>query len=101
MHVRCHHLKPLRDKLVPKEMVQKELTFPAADTDLGLERALFPVPFTRVPKPASEASFHWVLRPAGDMVLGRFYPDGSLLDGPSKLLGRCGGRLSQSAVKVS
>ena len=70
--------------------MKKELAYPVADTDLALERALFPVPFKRVPAPAKTASFHWVLRPAGDLVLGKSYSDGSLLDGPSKLLGRCG-----------
>ena len=77
------------------------MAYPVADTDLALERALFPVPFKRVPAPAQEASFHWVLRPAGDMVLGRFYPDGSLLDGPSKLLGRCGWAFVQVPHRLS
>ena len=71
-------------------MVQKELSYPAADTDLALERALFPQPFRRIPAPASKASFHWVKRPRDDMEQAVFYSDGSLLDGPSKLLGRCG-----------
>ena len=87
---RCPHLEPLRAKLAPKEMVEKELTFPVADTDLALERALFPVPFDDIPKRASQASFHWVLRPPDGLAMGKFYTDGSLLDGPSKLLGRCG-----------
>ena len=70
--------------------MKKELTFPLADTDLALERALFPVPFDDIPKRASQSSFHWVLRPPDGLALGKFYTDGSLLDGPSKLLGRCG-----------
>lgn len=68
----------------------KDLSSPVADTDLALERGLFPVPFTRVPPPSSSASFHWQVRPEGDMARGTFYSDGSLIDGPSKLLGRCG-----------
>ena len=71
-------------------MVGRELASPVGDTDLALERGLFPVPFTRVPPPGSSASFHWQVRPEGDMARGTFYSDGSLLDGPSKLLGRCG-----------
>ena len=48
------------------------------------------MPFNDIPKPASEASFHWAMRPPDGVALGRSYTDGSLLDGPSKLLGRCG-----------
>ena len=77
-------------KLAPQEMVKRNWSYPVSDTDLALERALFPVPFTRVPARAEQASFHWVKRPEGDLVQGTFYNDGSLLDGPSKLLGRCG-----------
>ena len=43
--------------MAPKEMVAKELTFPVADTDLALERALVPVPFDDIPKCASQFSF--------------------------------------------
>ena len=87
---RCPRLEPLRKKRCPPEMVKRELSSPVADTDLALERGLFPVPFMRVPPPGSEETFHWQVRPEGDMVSGTFYSDGSLLDGPSKLLGRCG-----------
>ena len=76
--------------MAPQEMVKRELSSPVADTDLALERALFPVPFTRVPARGSEATFHWIKRPEGDLAGGTFYSDGSLFDGPSKLLGRCG-----------
>ena len=55
---RCPRLEPLRATIAPQEMVKKELAYPVADTDLALERALFPVPFKRVPAPASKASFH-------------------------------------------
>ena len=87
---RCPHLEPLRKIFAPSEMVAKELGYPVADTDMALERALFPVPFTRVPAHAKHASFHWVKRPRDDLIQACFFADGSLLDGPSKLLGRCG-----------
>ena len=84
---RCPHLKPLRATEAPDDMIARDLAHPVADTDLALERALFPVPFTRVPPLAKQASFHWVKRPSGDRVTGCFFTDESLLDGPSKLLG--------------
>ena len=87
---RCPRLATLRKRLAPHTMIQRDLNAPSEYTDLGLERALFPIPFTRIPKRASQASFKWIQRPVGDLVMGAFYSDGSLLDGPSELLGRCG-----------
>ncbi len=55
---RCPHLKPLRTSEAPSDMIARDLAYPVAHTDLALARALFPVPFTRVPHIAKQASFH-------------------------------------------
>ena len=58
--------------------------------DVGWERALVCLP----PRPqwsyAPEATFHWEVEPTEAMFGGRFYLDGSALDGPSMELMRCG-----------
>ena len=55
---RCPHLQPLRKILAPSDMIATDLGYPVADTDMALERTLFPLPFTRVPPRAKQASFH-------------------------------------------
>lgn len=57
-----------------------------------LARALQPTVAYTVPPPHPSASFEWVVRPPGDVVVDActVYTDGSCLDGPSPLLRRCG-----------
>ncbi len=58
---------------------------------LGLaSRALVPSVDHLVPLPAPEATFSWIVRPAGGTVRGRFYTYGSRLDRPTALLARNG-----------
>ena len=39
---------------------------------------------------AQAESFHWTVRPEGEMFEGDIYPDGSAFDGPTVELMRCG-----------
>ena len=54
------------------------------------ERALFPKPPRPMMQRAAAASFRWILEPAGGIIEGTVYPDGSALDGPVPELMRCG-----------
>ena len=54
------------------------------------ERALQPRPSRPMKEAAKEASFRWVVEPAGGMIEGTAYSDGSFLDGPIAELARGG-----------
>jgi hypothetical protein len=54
------------------------------------ERALFPSVAGKIPPPAVEATFQWILCPSDGFLSGTIYSDGSRLDGPSPLLARNG-----------
>ena len=55
-------------------------------------RALLPSGEDRIPPPAAAATFHWLVKPVADApsVRGKFYTDGSGLDGRLRPLGRLG-----------
>ena len=55
-----------------------------------VDRALVSHGRLQVTPPSEQATFVWMRRPPGGTFRGRAYTDGSLLDGPTKLLGRNG-----------
>ena len=63
---------------------------PGQDDVQAATRGLIPSLTHAIPAPAAVESFQWIIRPPDNAVRARFYTDGSLLDGPTALLGRCG-----------
>ena len=78
-----------RNKSASKQDVKKE-----AECDVSGHPAWETVIAPRPTKPMRQAaqveSFKWKIRPDGDMFEGDIYPDGSVLDGPTVELMRCG-----------
>ena len=69
-------------------MLEKATTL--ATGSLAYERGLMHPIAHKVPPPAKEATFRWVVYPAGGVFQGRVYSNGSRLDGPTSLLARNG-----------
>ena len=84
-------LKPGQKQMLkhaPTSMINKARRGEGAS--IAFERALIPSIAKRVSPPAIEATFEWIVRPEGGTFKGTAYNDGSLLDGPTQLVGRCG-----------
>ena len=87
----CHQI--LRQTSAPREVSDCSADLSkVGDRWLWFTRALQPTRAYEVPAPSPEATFQWVVRPPDGTISTAWtvYTDGSLLDGPTPLLGRCG-----------
>lgn len=86
----CPTLKVEREAHVDRDTIIRANAGSRWDGHLEWVRGLTPM----MPKPtlqrACKESFHWVVRPAEDLLQGSVYTDGSMLDGPDLLTARCG-----------
>ena len=87
-HFSCPRHQHMRSVLAPQYMLEAI----ASGTAVGLEldRGLMRSPVHVVPPPSQVDTFTWDVEPPDGTVDGVCYSDGSLLDGPTELLGRCG-----------
>ena len=86
---KCPHLQPSRLKHASSEDLARTM-HGWGSGKVAFERALVPLPPPPERPPAAEATFHWHVKPGDAFVAGRFYTDGSALDGPNYELMRCG-----------
>ena len=102
----CPRLKASRCKHAGAEDIARGMANPGT---LDFERAMAQRPPKAEVQPSEEGTFTWHIAPIGGWLEGTVYPDGSLLDGRFKELGRCGwaftvirndGRLMASASGV-
>ena len=81
--------QPARSSSAPSDYVNAVKGGRHAGMAARFERGLLPLQVV-VPPPSSEATFSWVLMPAGDTFRGTIYSDGSRLDGPDSRIARNG-----------
>ena len=76
--------------LQPARVARMAPPAPAGPAYGEAHRALLPSRLSLVPPPSAHHTIHWVVQPAGGSVRGRFYTNGSGLDGRFRPLGRLG-----------